>query len=190
MKFVVIALVAFVFSPVISFAQIRITQVAVLDEGEYTVDTAGGLQIDLSRNVCSVDDKNSDGQIQEDEKVYEPFFDSVFSLEVQNDHDADVRFERAWFKVLKVDGARASFRTRKLSFYGPTEITAGDKGRLLFLALRADGDTKLLEGRSTRSVTPGFRDVILNIHGRDTRGKRVKLRARYTLSFSDFSRCD
>lgn len=159
-----------------SCKDVRIIDLQVLDGGDLAA-TNRQPTVDVIRGVC-------------DDESLEPFFDTALRMTVTNESLQEVRIRRATFRISRSDGRGAEFKSQKIALSGFSRISAGNTESLIALFLDAESGRKILPGSELAlAADTGFRTLRVRMVGRNSLGKRIRMRARLTVSFDNFERC-
>lgn len=167
-------------TPLISFADApSITGVAVLDSG---LSGSASFEIDSNQEDCEPDPTVED---------LEAFSDTMLSLTFNNPSYVSLRIKRVVFTVYDVGtGTRLVRSSRQVPVSGSfIDSVTTDHKLVTFMADVVGTDKYFVGDETPLSGRTGLREIRIAARGVDSIGRRVRLRARTTVSVDNYDRC-
>ncbi len=164
---------------------VLVTGTTISESGEDTIS------IDVQQNICSVSDKNNDGDTTDPGEIdYETFTDTTVSLTVKNETAETINFSSLSYKVSGAAGTGTSFSSNRLALLSGGSVAPGATATLQTLFLRANNGRKYFTGSSSPiSTSTGFRNVTFTLYGISSAGESYEVSAAAGLSFNDYNKC-
>ncbi|MCO6430614.1 MAG: hypothetical protein J5J00_07110, partial [Deltaproteobacteria bacterium] len=143
---------------------------------------SGTAQVDLVQDQCNADSADS--------ATPEPFSDAIVAVHIANGSNERIIFNKIAFTVVKGGSDGGTFTTKRLAPIGGGEVAAGESKTIYGFFLKTNGTVKLASTKKgTAALSTGFKTVRAILNGKSASGKRYRLRASTTLSFSNYDRC-
>jgi len=158
-----------------------VVEVTIFDDGAPGATGSVDVSIDTTRGNCETDPTAAADP--------EPFFDTVVALTISNPSYANLRVSSVRYETTRI-GPKRRFTSPKIAPIGPLEVKAGEQSAIYIPILTGHNGTKVFpKGDLSTASVVGLRTLSFTIVG-TLNNRLVTLRARSTVSFGDFNRCD
>jgi hypothetical protein len=159
-----------------AFDAVRIIAVSGIDNGSLDSESAS-YSFDVIQDLCD-----------EDEEIYEPFYDSLIAFTIINESSNLIRISSIKFKLRE---SGRTIRTRRVMPIGNTEIPAKEEKNIYSLFLDASEGFKYFNGSDQPiSENLGIKNISIIVNGYYSNGRKFRIKSKVAFGFGNEDRCE